>query len=108
MEDLDWDRTGCITAVRDRIWNYLSPASRLEGPGLLAAGALLQWPEAEASRLGELQFLLCRETGEFLSMRVRLTYAGPGAVQCHPLAGRVVAGSDHHRADLVCPKYDVI
>jgi hypothetical protein len=66
MEDLDWDRTACITAVRDRIWNYLSPASRFEGPGLLVAGALLQWPEAEASRLGELQFLLCRETGQFL------------------------------------------
>ena len=66
MEDLDWDRIACITAVRDRIWNYLSPASRFEGPGLLAAGALLQWPEPEASRLGELQFLLCRETREFL------------------------------------------
>lgn len=66
MDDLNWDRTACITAVRDRIWNYLSPASRFEGPGLLAAGALLQWPEAEASRLGELQFLLCRETGAFL------------------------------------------
>jgi hypothetical protein len=66
MENLAWDRAARITEVRDRIWNYLSPASRFEGPGLLVAGALLQWPEAEASRLGELQFLLCPETGDFL------------------------------------------
>lgn len=66
MESLTWDRPARITEVRDHIWKYLTPASRFEGPGLLAAGALLQWSEAEASRLGELQFLLCRETGEFL------------------------------------------
>lgn len=66
MRDLDWDRTSCITAVRDRVWSYLSPASQFEGPGLLVAGALLQWPQAEAARLGELQFLLCHEVGDFL------------------------------------------
>lgn len=63
---LAWDRTACITAVRDRIWNYLSLASKFEGPDLLTAGTLPQWPEAEASRLGELRFQLCRETGDFL------------------------------------------
>lgn len=72
MDDLIWDRTARITEVRDRIWSYLSPASRLEGSGLLVAGALLQWPGVEASRLGELQFLLCRETGDFLDSLPRL------------------------------------
>ena len=66
MRDLTWDRAARIGEVRDRIWSYLSPASRFEAPGLLVAGALLQWPQAEASRLGELQFLLCREVGDFL------------------------------------------
>lgn len=72
MRYRDWDRTARITEVRDQIWKYLSPASRFEGQGLLDAGALLQWSEDDASRLGELQFLLCRETGEFLKLANKL------------------------------------
>ncbi len=66
MKDRSWDRSARIGEVRDRIWSYLSPASSFADPGSLVAGLLLQWPEAEASRLGELQFLLCEETGNFL------------------------------------------
>lgn len=63
----DWSRSECIKEVRSHIWKYLSPSSLFDGSGLLLAGALLQWPLAEASRLGELQFLLCQEVGDFLS-----------------------------------------
>lgn len=66
MRDRSWDRPARIGEIRDRIWSYLTPASCFAPQGLLIAGALLQWPEAEASRLGELQFLLCEETGNFL------------------------------------------
>jgi hypothetical protein len=61
METLPWDRRARIGEVRDRIWSYISPASRYELPGLLVAAALLDWPEDDARRLGELQFLLSAE-----------------------------------------------
>jgi hypothetical protein len=61
-----WSRSDRIEEVRDRIWSYLSPASRFEVEGLLVAAALLRWPEADAVRLGELQFLLSAEVGAFL------------------------------------------
>src|SRR4051794_2717214 len=66
MKDLTWSRIERITEVRDRIWGYLSPASRFEGQGLLTAAALLQWPQSDVARLGELQFLLSDEVGRFL------------------------------------------
>ncbi|MEU8361060.1 hypothetical protein AB0C27_34095 [Nonomuraea sp. NPDC048882] len=67
MREIPWDRRAGIVEVRDRIWSYVSPASQPEIPGLLTAAALLKWPAAEALRLGELQFLLCEEVGDFLS-----------------------------------------
>jgi hypothetical protein len=72
MRTLTWDRSARIAEVRDRIWSYVSPASRFEAPGLLVAAALLKWPEADALRLGELQFLLSDEVGEFLDAMPRL------------------------------------
>ena len=72
MRRLTWDRNACIAEVRDRIWSYLSPASRFEMPGLLVAAALLKWPEADALRLAELQFLLSAEVGELLEEMPRL------------------------------------
>ncbi len=66
MKTLAWNRTGRIAEVGDRIWSYLSPASRFEEEGLLTAAALLQWPVEDVARLGELQFLLSREVGAFL------------------------------------------
>jgi hypothetical protein len=67
MRSLPWDRRARIAEVRTRIWSYVSPASRFEVPGLLTAAALLQWPEADALRLGALQFLLSAEVGEMLA-----------------------------------------
>ncbi|MEU9870147.1 hypothetical protein AB0C87_20110 [Actinomadura sp. NPDC048021] len=67
MKKVAWNRQARITEVRDRIWAYISPAAQMEGPGLLVAAALLDWPEDEASRLGHLQFLLCDEVGAFLA-----------------------------------------
>src|SRR5512142_3014216 len=67
MRSLDWDRNARIAQVRDRIWSYLSPASRFEMEGLLVAAALLNWPEADALRLGGLQFLLSAEVRDFLA-----------------------------------------
>ena len=72
MRTLAWDRNARIAEVRDRIWSYLSPASRFETPGLLVAAALLKWPEADALRLAELQFLLSAEVGELLQEMPRL------------------------------------
>ena len=72
MRHRAWDRDARIAEVRDRIWSYLSPASRFEMPGLLVAAALLKWPEADALRLAELQFLLSAEVGEFLQEMPRL------------------------------------
>lgn len=66
MKQIPWDRQARIAEVRDRIWSYVSPASQPEIPGLLTAAALLKWPPNEALRLGELQFLLCPEVGDFL------------------------------------------
>ncbi|WP_157520584.1 hypothetical protein [Herbidospora daliensis] len=45
----------------------MTPSSQLAGSGVLAAAALLKWPEAEALRLGELQFLLSPEVKTFLN-----------------------------------------
>jgi hypothetical protein len=50
----------------------VTPASRFEQPGLLVAAALLQWPEADALHLGELQFLLSPEVGALLRAMPRL------------------------------------
>lgn len=72
MRTLAWDRNARIAEVRDRIWSYVSPASRFEASGLLIAAALLKWPEADALRLGELQFLLSDEVGELLDVMPRL------------------------------------
>jgi hypothetical protein len=72
MRTLAWDRNARIAEVRDRIWSYLSPASRFETSGLLVAAALLKWPEADALRLAELQFLLSAEVGELLQEMPRL------------------------------------
>lgn len=70
MRSLRWDRSASIAAVHDRIWSYLSPASRLET--LLSAAALLGWPEADALRLGELQFLLSAAVDDFLQQMPQL------------------------------------
>jgi hypothetical protein len=72
VKTLPWDRTARIIEVRDRIWTYISPASRFELPGLLIAAALLRWPETEARRLGELQFLLSAEVHKFLQAMPQL------------------------------------
>ena len=72
MRRLAWDRNARIAEVRDRIWSYLSPASQFEMPGLLVAAALLKWPEDDALRLAELQFLLSAEVGELLQEMPRL------------------------------------
>src|SRR5438876_4038433 len=72
MRRVAWDRTARIAEVRDRIWSYLSPASRFELPGLLVAAALLNWPETDALRLAEIQFLLSQEIGELLEEMPRL------------------------------------
>jgi hypothetical protein len=72
MRRLAWDRNARIAEVRDRIWSYLSPSSRFEMPGLLVAAALLKWPEDDALRLAELQFLLSSEVGELLQEMPRL------------------------------------
>jgi hypothetical protein len=66
MKNLTWDRTARISEVRDRIWSYLSPASRFEEEGLLTAAALLKWPADDAARLGELQFLLSEQVGRLI------------------------------------------
>ncbi len=66
MKNLTWDRTACINEIRDRIWSYLSPASRFEEQGLLTAAALLNWPVEEATALGEVQFLLSDQLGDLL------------------------------------------
>jgi hypothetical protein len=70
MRDLGWDRAALIADLRDRIWFYLSPASQFEAA--LTAAALLGWPEADAVRLGELQFLLCEQVGRFLEAMPQL------------------------------------
>jgi hypothetical protein len=72
MRSLPWDRRARIAEVRTRIWSYVSPASRFEVPGLLTAAALLQWPEADALRLGALQFLLSAEVGEMFAAMPQL------------------------------------
>jgi hypothetical protein len=72
MRRLAWDRNARIAEVRDRIWSYLTPASRFEMPGLLVAAALLKWPEADALRLADLQFLLSDEVGGLLQEMPRL------------------------------------
>jgi len=72
MRTLSWNRGARIAEVRDRIWSYLSPSSRFEVPGLLVAAALLKWPEADALRLGELQFLLSDEVGKLLDAMPQL------------------------------------
>jgi hypothetical protein len=72
MKSLEWDRDAVIADVRDSIWRYVSPSSRFGPYGVLIAAALLRWPEADALRLGELQFLLSDEVGEFLAAMPRL------------------------------------
>jgi hypothetical protein len=72
MKPLRWDRAARVNEVRDRIWSYVSPSSRFELPGLLVAAALLKWPETDALRLGELQFLLSDEVGALLEAMPRL------------------------------------
>jgi hypothetical protein len=72
MKTLAWNRRERITQVRDRIWSYVSPAAKFEVPGLVVAAALLKWPETDALRLGELQFLLSKEVGEFLEAMPQL------------------------------------
>jgi hypothetical protein len=72
MRTLAWDRGARIAEVKDRIWSYVSPASRHELPGLLVAAALLKWPEADALRIGELQFLLSDEVGDLLGAMPQL------------------------------------
>jgi hypothetical protein len=70
-----WERPERIKEVRDRIWSYVSLAARLEGEGLLAAAALLRWPESDALRLGELQFLLSPQVGSLLDAMPQLARA---------------------------------
>lgn len=72
MKSLTWDRNACITKVGDRIWSYVSPSSRFTPPGLLVAAALLKWPETDALRLGELQFVLSDEVGVLLDAMPQL------------------------------------
>jgi hypothetical protein len=72
MKGLAWDRAACIAEVRERIWSYVSPASEVEDSGVLVAAALLNWPEPDALRLGELQFLLSPEVGQFLTTMPQL------------------------------------
>jgi hypothetical protein len=69
---LEWDRKARIADVRDRIWLYVSPASRFEPSAVLVAAALLKLPETDLRRLGELQFVLSEEVGQFLSAMPRL------------------------------------
>ncbi|NHO83152.1 hypothetical protein [Micromonospora sp. CMU55-4] len=66
MHTLPWERTSRIAEVGDQIWSYVSPAARLEGPGLLVAAALLGWPGGDVAKLGALQFLLSAEVREFV------------------------------------------
>ncbi len=72
MRTLPWNRGARVAEVRDRIWSYVSPSSRYELPGLLVAAALLKWPEADALRLGELQFLLSEQVGDLLTAMPQL------------------------------------
>jgi hypothetical protein len=71
MKSLPWERAKRVAEVRDQIWSYVTPASRFERM-LLVAAALLKWPEADALRLGELQFLLSAEVDAFLGAMPRL------------------------------------
>lgn len=67
MRDLEWSRSSGIAEVRNRIWAYLSPASRRIGEeGLLIAAALLQWPVEDATRLAGIQYLMSGEVDELL------------------------------------------
>jgi hypothetical protein len=72
MRSVQWDRQARIADVRDRIWLYVSPASQFEPSALLAAAALLKLPETDLRRLGELQFVLSEEVGQFLAAMPRL------------------------------------
>jgi hypothetical protein len=66
MKSLLWDRDKRVDEIRDRIWSYVSLSAEFEKSALLVAAALLKWPEADALRLGELQFLLSEEVGAFI------------------------------------------
>lgn len=72
MRTVEWDRQARIADVRDRIWLYVSPASQFEPSALLVAAALLKLPETDLRRLGELQFVLSEEVGQFLAAMPRL------------------------------------
>jgi hypothetical protein len=72
VKSLAWDRSAVIADVRDRIWSYVTLSAEYAPEGLLVASALLNWPETDALRLGELQFLLSDEVGEFLDAMPRL------------------------------------
>ncbi|WP_406631367.1 hypothetical protein [Amycolatopsis sp. WGS_07] len=111
MHDLDWNRKALVGQIRDRIWSYVSPASRFEVPGLLTAAALLGWPEHQVKRLGELHFLLCREVQDFMTslplLARRLTTSSAQNEQIsherlhgpvrwdRTLTGRAASGSQH-------------
>lgn len=73
MRSVAWNRSARVAEVRDQIWKHVSPSSRFESPGLLAAAALLKWTQTDALRLlGGLQFLLSNEVGEFLTAMPQL------------------------------------
>ncbi|MEV4625531.1 hypothetical protein AB0J90_04490 [Micromonospora sp. NPDC049523] len=66
MHKLPWERRSRIAEVGDQLWTHVSPASSLEGPGLLVAAALLGWAKEDVAKLAALQFLLTAEVKEFV------------------------------------------
>jgi hypothetical protein len=72
VKSLAWDRNACIGMIGNQIWSYVSPSSRFAPPELLAAAALLKWPERYARRIGELQFLLSDEVDVLLDAMPQL------------------------------------
>lgn len=66
MKILPWERPARIAEVGDQIWSYVSPSSTLEGPGLLAAAALVGWAANDVVELAALQFLLSAEARNFV------------------------------------------
>src|SRR4051794_39982412 len=67
-----WIRKHEIERVKDRIWNYLTPAVGHEDQLFLEAAALLQMDEPDVAMLGRVHFLLSDEVRQLLDDVPRL------------------------------------
>lgn len=88
MHERTWSRLEQAQRVRERIWQFISPAATRQGEVLPLASALLQLPRQDTRFLSALHLLLAPETTEMLdrapALLRQLTTSTTAALEEHP------------------------